>query len=79
MDKGSLIVTWILVAMVLYVLSIGPAARLTQLGLIPRSVAVTLYAPALSLFYVPGAGTLLNHYMLWWTTEPAPASPTHSK
>jgi hypothetical protein len=64
---GNFFVRWGLITLsllVLYVLSIGPFAKLDQRGIIPPYVGRVLYGPLLhAAEWVPGGREFLNWYI----------------
>jgi hypothetical protein len=70
--KSTAAAVWsaaLLVALVIYVLSFGPALYLLNLGYIPAGVDPALgkvYAPVQWLRTVPLVRGPLNSYMRWW-------------
>jgi hypothetical protein len=62
---------WFLVALVTYVLSIGPAEKLVHAGIIPFSTALAVYSPLISVTKgCPPAKRLISWYIDLWDTPP---------
>jgi len=58
----------VLALIALYVLSIGPAAKLSEMGVVPWEDCVLFYLPLFAgSACVPGGHKLLTTYIHWWS------------
>ena len=72
--RGSWLWMWVVISLPLfYVLSVGPAAKMVRMNLIPFGAARLIYAP-LDCFCarVPGFSKAVDRYVGSWTERSAP-------
>jgi hypothetical protein len=60
------VLSWVLAAILVYILSVGPAVWLSAKGIVPERVCDTIYLPLQLVASTPVAGGILAKYVAWW-------------